>query len=154
MTSLARSELLRPFYMNHVHNDWLELALTGGVPAMLLVVVALIAYGVRLTRTLMAGAERGEELVMRRLGLVMLLLLALASVTDYPLRTPAFACLAAIAIVLAFTAPAAPRSGDGTGKGCVRPGRRTEAVISDGINGRTKSMEDFAVEYFRRTSSR
>lgn len=110
-----RSELLRPFYMNHVHNDWLELALTGGVPAMLLVVVALIAYGVRLTRTLMAGAERGEELVMRRLGLVMLLLLALASVTDYPLRTPALACLAAIAIVLAFAAPAASRAGNGAG---------------------------------------
>ncbi|MFI2901517.1 O-antigen ligase family protein, partial [Klebsiella aerogenes] len=33
--------LLKPTYFNHAHNDWLEILLDGGLPAALLLVVAL-----------------------------------------------------------------------------------------------------------------
>lgn len=95
--------LLRPFYMNHAHDDWLEFALTGGVPAILLLALAVAAFAMRATRAMRRGAERSGSLRLVRLGLAVLLVLGLASFTDYPLRTPSLACLAAIAALWACT---------------------------------------------------
>jgi len=92
-------ELLRPFYMNHAHNDWLELALTGGIPALVLLVAMLAALALRAARVLLSGwrGDRGESLA--RLGLMVLVILGLASLTDYPLRVPSLACFAVIAVL-------------------------------------------------------
>ena len=93
--------LLRPFYANHAHNDWLEWLLTGGLPAALLLGAAagLIVRGV--LSILSAGrcdrAEAAEAYA--RLGLTVLLAFALASLTDYPLRVPSLSCLAIIALI-------------------------------------------------------
>jgi O-antigen ligase len=90
--------LLSSFYLNHVHDDWLELVLTGGLPALLLLAVGLVAFGRRSIRVLSAragGADNGLAVV----GFMIILLLGLASITDYPLRVPSLACLGAIALV-------------------------------------------------------
>ncbi len=36
--------LLRADYANHAHNDWLEVALTGGLPALLILAAACLAF--------------------------------------------------------------------------------------------------------------
>jgi O-antigen ligase len=94
-------ELLGPTYMNHAHNDWLEAALTGGVPAVLLLAIAAVAFVARAIRLAAPADADARELIMARLGLAVILILALASMTDYPLRVPSLACLAVIAALWA-----------------------------------------------------
>ena len=89
--------LLGPEYMNHAHNDWLELALTGGLPAILLAAAATCGFVLR-ARHLFAGKFAGSPaLTQARLGLAIVLLAALASLTDYPLRVPSLAALFVVA---------------------------------------------------------
>jgi O-antigen ligase len=91
--------LLRSFYMNHVHDDWLELALTGGIPAILLVAMAVVAFAVRCVKLIRVSAGYPPAVLCGRLGAVVLVVFALASITDYPLRVPALSCLAAVAVL-------------------------------------------------------
>lgn len=48
--------LLLPVYVNHAHNDWLELVITGGLPALVLVALGLGALVARLP-ALVGGRE-------------------------------------------------------------------------------------------------
>jgi O-antigen ligase len=100
--------LLAPFYMNHAHSDWLELVMTGGVPALLVAAAAIVVFLARLVQLLRPGVSRGtddrDRVLIARTGLLILLMLGLASVGDYPLRTPSLACLAMIAAL--WAAPA------------------------------------------------
>ena len=90
--------LLDPTYVNHVHNDWLELALTGGAPALLIAGVAMVGLTLRLRRAWMASTDRSGA-VLARASLLSIALLAAGSITDYPLRVPSLSCLF---VLLAF----------------------------------------------------
>jgi O-antigen ligase len=92
--------LLREFYMNQAHNDWLDAALTGGLPGVAIAAVAIGAWLFRAAQVL-AGRCKDEFHALRAAGLAVLLILALASLSDYPARTPALACLLALASVWA-----------------------------------------------------
>lgn len=77
--------LLRSTYFNHAHNDWLEVALDGGLAGMLLIVAAVgwcLVASIKAWRT----AERSGGLA--RPATVICLLVMAASITDYPARTP------------------------------------------------------------------
>lgn len=88
--------LLRESYANHMHNDWLEIVATGGLPAAAILFVATIAY-LRVTWILWRyrGREAGE-VQLARLSSVLIAIVGLASVTDYPLRTPIWLALFAV----------------------------------------------------------
>lgn len=75
-------------YTNHVHNDWLEMLMTGGLPAILLLLVLVALWGWRSYRAwfVMRGSTR--EAQFSRLASVLFFMLALASIGDYPLRIP------------------------------------------------------------------
>lgn len=91
--------LLGPSYFNHAHNDWLELFLTGGAPAMLIaaiVVIAALRVGFLAFR---APASNGRGLIYGRLAFLLLFIFALASFVDYPLRVPSMACVFVIVSV-------------------------------------------------------
>lgn len=91
--------LLVPTYMNHAHNDWLELALEGGLPAVLLLVSALIAvFGAALRRSPGSGGDT-RRCLLARLGAFALVQLAIASLSDYPVRVPSLAAFAVLAIL-------------------------------------------------------
>lgn len=89
--------LLSIFTFNHAHNDWLELILTGGVAACLLLVIVAVALVMRM-RTLSSG-PRDTHHLMASLGMWIIALFALASLGDYPLRVPSIACLFSVALV-------------------------------------------------------
>jgi O-antigen ligase len=90
-------ELLQPSYLNHAHNDWLELYLTSGLLGLVGLVVAIAAW-LRMTRkSLRAPLGDGRETLFMRLGAVILFILALGSLADYPLRVPSMMCLLVIA---------------------------------------------------------
>lgn len=69
-------------YVNHAHNDYLELALEGGVPAIVMLLAGLALFAVRARRLLTAVPRSG--LAIAALGAVLILLLH--SLVDYPLR--------------------------------------------------------------------
>lgn len=91
---------LQPSYINRAHNDWLELMLTGGLPFALILFVAIFVVARRGIPLSLRNHDSRDQ-VLRRLGLCLLAILALGSAYDYPVRTPAFSMLLAIAIAFA-----------------------------------------------------
>lgn len=90
-------ELLKRTYFNHAHNDFLEFVLDGGLPALVLLVAALMWWARASFRVWRAPDDpryRGA-----RLGSAMLLLILVASVFDYPARTPMIMAMIVIAAV-------------------------------------------------------
>ncbi|KPP95485.1 O-antigen ligase [Erythrobacter sp. HL-111] len=109
-------------YWNHAHNDWLEWALEGGLPAIALMLAGVAAYALR-TASLLRQARTGRyEVQLGLAGAVVLLGLGLWSGVDYPLRTPALASIAALSAVWMALA-AAPRGGEAPGFGDKPAGR-------------------------------
>ncbi|WP_197054363.1 O-antigen ligase family protein [Sphingomonas sp. 37zxx] len=95
--------LLKPTYFNHAHNDLFEIVLTAGLPGLTLLLVALAWW---IAMSLRAWWGRGD-LMSARLGSTMLLLIVIASLSDYPARTP----IIMATIVIAATWLAGVREG-------------------------------------------
>jgi O-antigen ligase len=79
--------LLLPRYVNHAHNDWAQLLIEGGLPAVILLAVFLVWIAKNLwTLFRNQGGPAG--------GIVFwgscVAIIAAASVVDYPVRTPVF----------------------------------------------------------------
>ena len=98
--------LLSPTYRNHAHNDFIEIAMTGGVPALVLLAVAVVGWA-RLVSRWIRQPRRSQEVLYGRLGAVMVLLFGVASFVDYPARVPTLACVLTLAAVWMFGDPAA-----------------------------------------------
>jgi len=87
--------LLKPTYFNHAHNDFLEIVLEGGVPALLLLSAGLVWWVLASARAWRRDGTPG--VVLGRAGSAMLLLILIASIFDYPARTPMVMALAILA---------------------------------------------------------
>ncbi len=91
--------LLKPTFFNNAHNDLLELAITGGVPALLLL-AALTLWLAKRSLIAFQSCRRAMSwsTSLPFAGSMMAITWLLASLSDYPLRTPlagalfAFAC--------------------------------------------------------------
>ncbi len=85
-----------PLFINHAHNDYVELWFEAGLPGLLLVAVALgvVVYALLQVLRRRAGDDANHGMLLGS-GLP-LLLLALHSFVDYPLRTAAVASMAAV----------------------------------------------------------
>jgi O-antigen ligase len=90
-------EYLTPFYLNHAHDDLLELAITGGAPALALLLVGITWILISARRVFMTWRAPSAEVGFARLGLVIMVLWLAWSLVDYPLRTPSLAMVFAIA---------------------------------------------------------
>lgn len=88
---------LAPVYFNHAHNDWLEVWMTFGVPGALLLLLAVALYLAALRHIRFRRERRTPDMLAAQTGAVVVMLFAVASVVDYPLRTPSLACLFVIA---------------------------------------------------------
>lgn len=122
-------------FVNHAHNDFLELWLEAGVPGLMLLAIYIV-WLTRRTIDVWARAQGGaagaiDRAMMRAASIVLILLLA-HSLVDYPLRTGAMMAIAALASALLI----APLD-DGFVQKCRRPerglhGRTFECVLVDG----------------------
>ncbi|MBW4330274.1 O-antigen ligase family protein [Stakelama sp. CBK3Z-3] len=90
--------LLHYGYFNHAHNDFLELLIVGGLPAALILVLG-IAWWMRATLRVLLVRNHNWDRTLGRAAALSLLLIALGSLVDYPVRTPLIACLIAILVV-------------------------------------------------------
>lgn len=88
-------DLLKPTVFNHAHNDFLEIALDAGLPGLLLLAAAIIWWGKESSRVWRQGPSRRQAIP--QLGSALLLLIILASVVDYPARTPVIMAILVIA---------------------------------------------------------
>lgn len=91
-------------YVNHAHNDWLEMWLEGGVPAaalMLAFVTLFVFQAVRVWNP--KGAYAGS--VLPRAASIAALILLLHSLVEFPLRMPALATIFAVLIAIMMAAP-------------------------------------------------
>lgn len=88
-------DLLKPTYFNQAHNDFIEVVLGAGLPGLLLLATALTWWAwasVRAWRNL-----GNRQSMLPRLGSAMILLVIVASVFDYPARTPLIMAMVVIA---------------------------------------------------------
>lgn len=93
-------DTLTPNYINHAHNDLVELLLTMGVFGAIFIVIAvlgLVIAGWRL-RDRTAFAQPSWQQNQARMAWAVLAILGAASIVDYPLRVPS---LTALAVVMA-----------------------------------------------------
>lgn len=79
--------LLKTSYFNNAHNDLIELAITGGVPA-LLVLAGFVVWWIRASWQSIVMPPPTPWRALQRASAFAILILLLASLTDYPLRTP------------------------------------------------------------------
>ncbi|MEO5587239.1 MAG: O-antigen ligase family protein [Novosphingobium sp.] len=93
-------DLLGVAYLNHAHNDVLELLLTGGLPAAFLMVAGVASLVRAAPPAPLRGNDAAENRRWARAGWSIITLLSLASLVDYPLRTPILAVLLAVAAAL------------------------------------------------------
>lgn len=78
--------LLAIQYLNQAHNDFLGIALDAGLPGLLILAVAIGWWGVASAKVWSKPFDTDSALA--RLGSGVLLLVLVASITDYPARTP------------------------------------------------------------------
>jgi O-antigen ligase len=95
----APREMVQESYVNHAHDDWLELWLTGGAPAIILVLCFLAWFAASTFRRWRGGPPEGPllDVALAQAASIVIVLLLLHSVVDYPLRIPAMSVLFAIA---------------------------------------------------------
>jgi O-antigen ligase len=79
-------------YINHAHNEWLEVAIEGGAPAIALMVVFLLWLAYGLIRAIRLAAHDPGHAHIKAAGLALVMLLAHSTV-DFPLRTDALLML-------------------------------------------------------------
>lgn len=89
--------LLKPTYFNHAHNDFLEVVLDAGLPGLMLLITAIGWWAWASFRAW--RAHSGPDAMLPRLGSAILLLVMLASIVDYPARTPMIMAIVVIAAV-------------------------------------------------------
>jgi O-antigen ligase len=91
------------FYLNHAHDDYLELWLEGGLPALLLAVGALAWIAWAASRAWRRAFDGDAHLA--RAGSIAAAMLLIHSLFDYPLRTAALAALFGVACGLLVPPP-------------------------------------------------
>ncbi len=80
--------ILDPTYLNRAHNDWLETGITFGLPGMLLLAAVVIIYLVRTVSLWRSRDGKRRSIVFARMASIGILIIAIGSIGDYPLRTP------------------------------------------------------------------
>lgn len=88
--------LLNLLYFNHAHNDWLEIALDGGLPGIILLGVAVGWWSITTWKLLRSNRQ---DLGLARCGSTICLLVMAASLADYPARTPLIMSILTLAAV-------------------------------------------------------
>lgn len=86
-------------YVNQAHNDWLQVILEAGVPGLALLIlftVWLVLAAISVWRPTKGGESSH---ILGRCGTVILLLVMLASIVDYPARTPMIMAVVALSAI-------------------------------------------------------
>lgn len=114
--------LLRPEYVNHAHNDLLEVLMTGGLLGALILLFGIVLFTTRGWAIWRGGQAEIRVNIGPAAALIALAILFIASLIDYPLRVPA---LAGYAVLLAIWASKGSYVTDTAPRECGPRGTRT-----------------------------
>jgi O-antigen ligase len=98
--------LVTGVYVNHAHNEYLQIAVETGLAGCLLMAVTLILWGIASYRAWTTPDDGCRSL--RRGASVSVLIILLHSLVDYPARTPALLVLGAALVFIQFFRPEPP----------------------------------------------
>ncbi len=87
--------LLKFTYFNQAHNDYLGIALDGGIAGIMILAAGILWWLVATVRVWRSKAD--DAVLLGRLGSATILLISAASVTDYPARTPTIMAILVVA---------------------------------------------------------
>jgi O-antigen ligase len=82
------TRLLDATYLNRAHNDWVEIAVTFGALGVAALAVAVIGFVWRSYRLWRQTDGSRRSVAFGRMASITILITAIASISDYPLRTP------------------------------------------------------------------
>lgn len=91
--------ILKNSFYNHAHNELFELAMMAGLAGLLLLGAFLLWWGSRMVAAL-RDRDRNDRNRVARLGGIIVAFVLLASIFDYPLRTPLMAAVFTIGCCL------------------------------------------------------
>ncbi len=83
--------LLLPLYVNQAHNDWAQLVIEGGLPAIACALGLIAWVGVTILRI---ARDKRSSRTLVIFWITLLIIIMAASAVDYPLRTPIFQSVA------------------------------------------------------------
>jgi O-antigen ligase len=88
-------------YFNQAHNDWLQILIEGGAPVAILAVVGILWYIASVLKLFLSTSRNLSHLFF---WFGIMAILAIASLVDYPLRTPIFSAVTVWMVAFLFTA--------------------------------------------------
>lgn len=91
--------LLDATYLNHAHNDWIETAVTFGLPGIVVLILTMLSFGVVSYRLWRGEGDATRTRAFGRLASVIIAMMAIASGADYPLRTPTLMAILALSVL-------------------------------------------------------
>ena len=127
--SRERVEGLQSAYLNHAHNDLLELWLETGLPGLVLIGLFVAWYG---RRTYDAWRTPGMDGVLACAGSVIVGALLLHSLVDYPLRTGAMSALFGLGCALLLPYPGQKAAAEPAARGPGLEGPARRPALPDG----------------------
>jgi hypothetical protein len=94
-------------YVNRAHNDWIETAVTFGVPGLLLLTLSVVLFALQGYKLWAVADGSRRSVALARAASAAILIIAIASFSDYPLRTPTMMSL--LALFLLWLSSARPQ---------------------------------------------
>lgn len=92
-------DALTPRYVNQAHNDWAQFVIEGGIAGLSIILLFIFWFLQRMKQARSAAIHSSNRERAALAGLV-LIVLGMASIVDYPLRTPALAVYATLLIAI------------------------------------------------------
>lgn len=89
-------DLLRYTYLNQAHNDWLQFPIEGGLPAIVIGILAAGWFGRQLIRLWKNWCSSHYSKHTAIMAATIILLFLVASIGDYPLRVPSIVAVFAV----------------------------------------------------------
>lgn len=86
-------------YVNRAHNDWIETAVTFGVPGLLLLASSVVLFALQSYKIWAVVDGSSRSVALARAASAAILIIAIASLSDYPLRTPIMMSLFALLLL-------------------------------------------------------
>ena len=130
-------DALADIFANRAHNDWLELWLEGGIPALVLMGLFLFWLLVRMVAVWRRRSDGYDiDHGIARAAFLAIILLLMHSTVDYPLHTTALSVLFAAACAMLITAPDdpllsnSPDESNGARKGKTRRMSNEEVAVA------------------------
>ena len=96
---IESQELITQNFLNHAHNDFLEYYAAFGLLAIGPIIILILSIRKPLISTWKARSNKNKDTTFGILGLACLVIIALGSLGDYPLRTPFIATIAMVAFI-------------------------------------------------------